>query len=1154
MKYLKCWSAPGLAVWTTHIHSLVRKLWRSFICVSWDRVYMSTQNLLVGSHLPSLELEAFDHLADQVGDQPNSILYLTQRVRSDDTTRQRWAQHGPTTCLRVETFDRFVAACHERDEYKGEVTHIDQPLLYRLVEAGIDQLEASNPFATEGRLPRAGLVQEAEQLYTTLERGGLLSADAMETRLADLGLSDRATAVASLATAIDEARETMLADALPDTYQTERMHQLTTTATPLDELLPAVDAVVIGGFTRFDALERQLLARITETWPTVALLPSQSGSKELAGVDAGARPAAETYDALGFSPTQIATDARPAIADRRRVTQHLYRHPDETPAVDDIDPATLALTITEAETRPEEIRATARTIRQQLAAGTDPETIGVVLTSPTEYSETVREVFDAYEIPFTLQTEQPLAETALGSAVEAICQLATEPRSVETLLDLLTNPLVAATDTTRSVDHQALARVASRIDTTALAAVVEHLDPETTTSIQELLADIDDFSQSPLADVPARLTTLFEQLGITASLAVAADNSELNLAQETRAADRLDRITETLAMTATVATRDQGTVVERLERAITYGTVTTPATAETHSVVVCGLSDALAREWDHVYVLGMTAAHLPSDPEHMAFSQPIYEAHHDFAQQDVSLETRYHLGTLLRSDATLQLSAPQRTLSGEPHVPPAFLTELRRVIECDTITTTPEDTPGTREDVQTAISTAVAGDDDPTPEPHIDAAVAAGTFSEMTAALMNAGAACAAARADPDRLSAYDGQLSPEIVAQLHPESVREPYSASRLETYAACGFKYYMQRVLEIEAPEPLTREPHAGLRGSYIHDVLEHYYRTVQSDVGEPADPVGDFQARQATLLTVARDRLADAFSGYADTAFQTEWLTGVFAGLDSPSENPYYGPTTTTADEPAAKGLLYRFLEHEFAEPAKTTARPTWLEARIGEPHPGGTPIGDGPAVIQTPTGEVPLHGLVDRVDTVPDTTPTQAVVRDYKTGSSIPSATDALLGLQLQLPLYALMIEEALPAVETVGAAYYQMAPPNSVSSRRGLVTSQEMAVYYGDDEVSTPLLRRTYPHFETHAAFRRFLTEKTPARLGELTAGIADGHFQPTLLEPGEAGCRHCDYAQVCDVRHHHRQETIETIDAKGIPAYVPPAARGLSPEDVVEVN
>ncbi|WP_144927902.1 PD-(D/E)XK nuclease family protein [Halorubrum salsamenti] len=1115
---------------------------------------MSTQDLLVGPHLSELEAAAFERVKSEIGDQPNSIIYLSQRVRSDTTTRQRWSQYGSTACLRIETFDRLVTTCYERDQYKGEVTHIDQPLLYRLVEAGIEQLETSNPFSADGQLPRAGLVQEAEQLYTALERGGLLSADAMETRLSELGLSDRANAVAALATAIEEVRDSMLADELPETYQTERMHQLTTTTTPLEELLPAVDAVVVGGFTRFDALERQLLERITETWPTVALLPSQHEGGEPAGVDAGAQPAAETYNALGFTPTPISTDARPAIANRRRVTQNLYRHPDESPPVADIDPAALALTITDSETLPTEVRAAAREIRQRLAAGTDPETIGVVLTNSAEYSDTVREVFDAYEIPFVLQTEQPLAETAIGTAVEAVCQLATEPRSVETLLDLLTNPLVTATDTEGTVDHHSLARVASRTDTIALAPVIEHLDAETTAGIEALIADVDAVAQSPLADLPTRLTTLLDQLGITTSLSDATDNADLNLDQEMRAADRLNRISETLAMTAGVADHDQGTVMERLERAITYGAVRAPAAAEEHSVVVCGLSDADAREWDYVYVLGMTAAHLPSDPEHMAFTQPIYDAHRDFAQQDTSLEARYHLGTLLRSGATLRLSAPQRTLGGEPHVQPDLLTELRRVIDYEAITTTPEETPGTREDVQTAISTAVTAGDESRPQPHIDAAVAAGTFSEAIGDRMHAGAACAAARADPERLSAYDGQLSPEMVAQLHPETAREPYSASRLETYAACGYKYYMQRVLEIGAPEPLTREPHAGLRGSYIHDVLEHYYRTVQSDVGEPVDPGGDFQTRQATLLTVARDRLADAFAGYAATAFQEEWLTGVLAGLDTPAENPYYGPTATKDGEPVAKGLLYRFLEHEFAEPAKTTARPTWLEARIGDPHPGGTPVGDGPASIQTPTGEIQLHGLVDRVDTVRGTSPTQAVVRDYKTGSAIPSASDALLGLQFQLPLYALMIEAALPELETVGAAYYQISPPTAVSSRRGLVTSQEMAVYHGDDEVSTPLLRHSYPHFETHTAFRRFLTEKTPARLGELTAGIAGGQFQPTLLEPADAGCRHCDYAQVCDVRHHQRQETIETIDTEGIPAYVPPAARGLSPGDVVEVN
>ncbi len=95
------------------------------------------------------------------------------------------------------------------------------------------------------------------------------------------------------------------------------------------------------------------------------------------------------------------------------------------------------------------------------------------------------------------------------------------------------------------------------------------------------------------------------------------------------------------------------------------------------------------------------------------------------------------------------------------------------------------------------------------------------------------------------------------------------------------------------------------------------------------------------------------------------------------------------------------------------------------------------------------------------------------------------------------------------------------------------------------------MRHTHPYFETHAAFRRFIEETTPRRLGQLTNGIATGQFQPTILDPDDAGCRFCDYAHVCDVRPHQRRELIDTIDDEAHPVYVPPKAREQSPEDVV---
>jgi hypothetical protein len=108
---------------------------------------------------------------------------------------------------------------------------------------------------------------------------------------------------------------------------------------------------------------------------------------------------------------------------------------------------------------------------------------------------------------------------------------------------------------------------------------------------------------------------------------------------------------------------------------------------------------------------------------------------------------------------------------------------------------------------------------------------------------------------------------------------------------------------------------------------------------------------------------------------------------------------------------------------------------------------------------------VHGDIDRIDLVPDTTPTQLVVRDYKTGN-VPGEKDTLLGLRFQLPLYALLAEDALEDVEVVGGAYYQVKPPGEVSSRRGQVTSKEMVEWEEAEEIETPLVYRRKPVFET----------------------------------------------------------------------------------------
>jgi ATP-dependent helicase/nuclease subunit B len=1202
---------------------------------------MSFPRLYAGPDPPALDRLAFETLVDRVPSQPESVRYLTPQDYPREPVRDRWRDVGPSAGLTVETLDDFVTRCEERLHYRGRTTHVDRPLLFRLVELGVEGIDdPDNPLYSE-QFPGNGTVEAAEALFTALEFAGLLSAEAMRERLAAEGLGDRADHVATLAAEIRAARSTILADELPETYRTERMHGVATADADLRDVAPGVEAVVLAGFTRFEPLERSLVERLADTWPTIALLPQQVDTGRATGVDAGVARALETYRDLGFERTYHEPRAPPGpdasdhdsprrARARARVVRNLYRHPERAPPVDDVTAEALDVTLAEPATVPDEVRGVARDLRSRLAEGTDPDDVVVVPTDPTRYADRIREAFDGHGIPFDLRTETALPETALGAVVADVCRLAREPRRVDTLLALLANPLVDPDHdgTGEPIDHRELSRVAARADTTRLDTVLAHVGDDTTAAVDSLVEAATSLADASLEALAADLDALLARLGVTATLdpddevdtaGADADSDRVPLSparrsREQRARDRLDRVLETLALTDPVADVALGDAVDRLERALATASIREPGGDREGHVAVCGLTDAAAHEFDRAYVLGLTDGHVPSEGVRSAFARPIHEAHPEFEQPDVSAEARSAVASLLASAASLRLSVPQRSVDGDPFVEADVLTELRRVVDRSPVTLdasddrpAPDPLPGRPEDVQRRLGEAVADlpadrrrtlyDAPATTRVHelLDAAVDAGTFATDQRERMARGIACAAARGLPE-LTAFDGQLSGDAVERIHGRSDREPYSPSQLETYAACGFKYYAERGLGIEAPDDLTREPDAGVRGAYVHDVLEGYYRSLQSSPGEPVHPgpPGAFEARQRRLLDVALDRLDAAFADYPETAFQTEWLESVLAGLGTPADNDYYGPTESDPDgRPRARGLFYRFLEHEFDEPARTTGRPTWFEARVGNPYDAGTPIADDPAVVETPHGPVPVHGLIDRVETVPGTAPTQVVVRDYKTGGSVPGERDVLAGLSLQLPLYALMAESALGdgdgsgieaggtfdevddsetapggaddgdvettgpvdgGVETVGAAYYQVSPPTSVSSRRGLVTSGEMVRYHGTDpsEVDTPLLRHSYPHFETHGAFRAFLEETTPRRLGELAAGIERGLYHPTVLDPSDAGCRYCEYADVCDVRSHRRGETIEAIDAADVPAYVPATARGLDPGAVVD--
>ena len=1147
---------------------------------------MSCRSLLVGSRLPDLERAAFERVADAGGTAPARVLYLTGGGHPTEQSRRRWREFGSPLDLRIQSLERFVGECYERDQYDGEETHVDRSLLLRLVELGLEHLPDDNPFAAAGRLRSSGVTRTAEELFTDLEFAGLLGGDAVHDALADAGLDGRADAVAALARAVLDVREETLADTLPETFQTERIAHVAA-ETELAAQFPSVEAVVVGPLDQYDEVYVDLLEAVAEAWPTVAVCRRHTDTPLGTlppGVDRGLDRALSAYDRLGFRQERVGPTP-PFVAS-------LYRHPETAPTVSTPDPSASGIELHEATDVAAELRYVARDVRERIAAGTDPAAIGVVVPTGSEHGERLDELFAQYDIPHHRRENCPLTETYCGALVGALCELAAEPRRAETVLRVVTNPLVdtdgdytTGTGVER-IDRESFARTADRVTATDLRSVVSHVDPETADGVRSLLSRAERLAEVSLDALPETVDETLADLGVdridgspeAEGAETATRLGGVDRDRERRARQSLTEVVASLSTTAAAADETLGTTAERLSRALDGVSVPDTVGDRDGAVRVRRLGDAAAFEFSHTYLLGLTTAHLPGSHERTTLVAPIYDRLPTLAAPTPRAETRANLAGHLAGDGSVTLSVPRHDADGERLVEADLLTELRRLLDLDTAAVDPDEPrPGSVEDVHREIGRAVAasppradtiatgvvdgGDADAVDDDVVSAAVATGAISETHADRLRAGVACANARSDA-ALTPYDGQLTPETVELLHPPERREPYSPSRVEQYAGCGFEYYADRVLGIEAPDRIERDPDAAARGTFVHEVLAAYYRSSQTERGEPVDPTGDRETRGDRLLSIALDRLDAAFG--SETTFQTVWLREVLAGLGTPAENPYYWPsaepsaggdaTPADHDEPEVadrpRGLFARFLATEADQIGKTTARPAWFEASVGRPDDGGTHLGDGAVTVGTPAGPVPVGGIVDRVDTVRGE-PTEFVVRDYKTGST-PGEADTLGGLNFQLPLYATLVEAALDG-ETAGGAYYRVSPPAGVSPHSGTVSSQERTAWAGYDDPGTPLLRWQRPQFETHTAFRQFVDETVPERLGQVVGGIEAGRFHPTVLDPDDAGCEYCDYRTVCDVRPHRRRDVIDRVDDDET-TYVPAAARDDDLADVVGVN
>jgi PD-(D/E)XK nuclease superfamily/Exodeoxyribonuclease V, gamma subunit len=301
------------------------------------------------------------------------------------------------------------------------------------------------------------------------------------------------------------------------------------------------------------------------------------------------------------------------------------------------------------------------------------------------------------------------------------------------------------------------------------------------------------------------------------------------------------------------------------------------------------------------------------------------------------------------------------------------------------------------------------------------------------------------------------------LLQTLFPDT--RAFSPSELETYAACPFRYFGSRVLKLEERDPNRMR---GYYGSLVHRVFQTFYTEMRQllAIGDD-DPLPAIDRRYGIRLI---------------QLFEAEWDQLEDGTLPPDLKNLF------ACDE----GVLHLFIDAM----AMIEAEHGNLLNEFVLQNAEGTPVLLGHDKHDRP---VLLSGKIDRVD-VHRTQRTRAIILDYKTGRNKPPKErrdKAEDGRMLQLPLYGAALKQVRRELEIVGGAYIHVSE-RLADARKAVAAAGELPNAGGK-------------HSEVP-----FDVEGTRRLALELVGEIRDGNFSWTRHTFGRP---HTECTSWCEMKH-----------------------------------
>lgn len=239
--------------------------------------------------------------------------------------------------------------------------------------------------------------------------------------------------------------------------------------------------------------------------------------------------------------------------------------------------------------------------------------------------------------------------------------------------------------------------------------------------------------------------------------------------------------------------------------------------------------------------------------------------------------------------------------------------------------------------------------------------------------------------------SPYTGFIANDLPEEAKEklESLKENYySISQLETYAKCPYKYFAERILELEPIEEPVEEIEAFEVGSLIHNIFFEFYKTLKQkniSLAECSDEI--FNYAVDLIFKVAEEKVKNVNFNSPLAFYEKEKILG----LNNNKTN----------------SILYKFIEYERKN--EDGFLPFYFEIAFGKLRDGENKKSILPDLK---VEGVNVRGKIDRIDLIEDDN--KFTVVDYKLGGKKPTSFDLIDGISLQLPLYMFAAKELIKA--------------------------------------------------------------------------------------------------------------------------------------------